>query len=408
MNEKRPRRVLFAIGDADWKYTRGKIRHLVERVAADERFEVSVATHAEEICGSFTGANVQSHYLPEQRMRLLPSHAIAMTDLMIRLTRGVVLPGSRLPLWKIMAMDDYLGSLDVVFHPSLPIEPAAVICPLMGVDNNTAATSHLYASMLLEAAKVQAPILGLEVSPLGNKQTLSPSLADYYGVKGEFSRSFVIKQELAPAPKTFVLPQTESYLLTCRNDPYLDDYLSEEKRLRERLGVDREQVTIFIPHNVAFIFETRQILRSLRALRFPFSVILRVDPNIARMGLKEREIARRAYREEIGSLPHVIIDEEGGWLWSLLLSDVVMSPACSVFTELASLYGKLTVICRGWEESSWQGDNLFFEPRPERAMNAVRAWVEKRIMARKSVGDILSCMLGMDQESEWKGAECGA
>ena len=52
MNDSSKPKVLFAIGDADWKYTRGKFLRLVERVAAEDDFEVTVASHDAEICAA--------------------------------------------------------------------------------------------------------------------------------------------------------------------------------------------------------------------------------------------------------------------------------------------------------------------------------------------------------------------
>lgn len=306
--------VLFAIGDADWKYTRGKIRHLVERVASENQWQVSVASHTEEICQACAGEHVQTLCLPGQRRPLSPHQTIAMTDLMIRLTHDVTLPHSRLALWKTMAVDDYLGSLDVFTYPPLSLKPDVVVYPLMGVDNNTADASHFYTAILLEARKARVPVLGLEVSPLGNRQTLGASLADYYGVKSELSRSFVLAQELATGEQTFVLSAEEQYLLTCREDQYLNDFFAQERLVRARLGIPEDHVVIFIPHGVAFVFEIRQILARLRVIGFPCSIVLRVDPNLARQGLKERDIVLKAYRDELNDLPHVVIDNEGGWL----------------------------------------------------------------------------------------------
>lgn len=385
--------VLFAIGDADWKYTRGKLRYLVERIAATGQWQVTVASHAEDICQAFAAEEVRAVYLPGQRLPLSPEQTVAMTDLMIRLTGDVMLPDSRLPFWKVIAMDDYLGSLDVFTYPPLAVRPDVVVYPLMGVDNNTAAAAHFYTNVLLEANKAQVPIVGLEVSPLGNRQTLGASLADYYAVKSEFSRSVVLAQEFAAAERTFIVPADEHYLLTTREDHYLSDFFEQEVGIRKRFGIPEGHVTVFIPHNVAFVFEIRRILASLRALPFPFSVILRVDPTLARQGLKEKDIAAKAYRDELSALPHAIIDDEGGWMWSLLLADVVIAPAWSVFTEIASSYDKLIVICHGWGDRGWLGDHFFVEPRPERAIHSVRGWVERRVLSRKSMTSILTTIV---------------
>lgn len=384
-------RVLFAVGDADWKYTRGKLARLARRLAA-EGFEVRVASHAEEIAAEAAAAGLESVTVPPETLSLTPEQSVAMTELMIRYTREVSLPGSGFALWKAMAMDDYLGALNVTVHPPLAEGFDAMLCPLMGVDNNTTAASHFYAAMLLEAKKRGAPVVGLEVSPLGNRQTLGASLADLYAVKSELSRSFLLGQELAREEGAFVLPELERYLLECREDPYLDGYLEQERALRERLGLAPQRVVVFVPHNVAFVHEVRRILGGLARLSAPLTVIVRADPNIARHGLSEREIVEKACAAQLRRLPHAVVDDAGGWLWPLLAADAVVAPAFSVFTELAASYGKLTVVCQPWVERRRAGENLLLEPDPERAALAVGEWAARRA-AQKSLGEIVAAAL---------------
>ena len=400
--------VRFAIGDADWKYSRGRFRRLVERVAAQELFHVSVVSHDPEICQAFTADGVEVLHSPGNRTTLNWAHAAAMTELMIKLTRDVTFPDSQLHLWKVTAMDDYLGSLDYVTHASLPGKPDVLVCPLMGIDNNSAAAAHLYASMLLEASRARIPVLGLEVSLLGNKQSLSASLADYFAVKSEFARNFVVQEELAPAERAFVLPSAETYLLTCRNDAFWDDFFAQEKQLRAQLGISGDHAVVFIPHHVACVYEIRELLRSLKSLPFPFTVLLRTDPNIARHGLKEREIAERVYRDEIAALPHVIVGDQGGWIWSLLLADVVLAPIHSIFTELGASYGKFTVVSRGRGDSEWLGENLLIEPEPRSAVNALRFWIDNHVHRRFSLAQILQSILSRRSASVTLEARDGA
>jgi hypothetical protein len=386
--ERRPK-VLFAVGDADWKYTRGKFRTLVRRVAARGQLDVSVASHDQEICDDFSTDGIVHHCLPASHLPLTAEHSVAMTELMIRLTRDIPFPGSRLAIWKVMAMDDYLGCVDVVEQPQLPLEPDLLVYPLMGVDNNSTAASRLYSSLLLRARRCKASVVGLEVSLLGNKQSLGAALADSYALKTDFARSFVLREKLAPAERAFVLPADESYLLTCRDDAYLNDFFAQEDSIRRKFHTPRDRVVILIPHHVAFVHEIRQLLAGLKALPFPITVILRADPNIARQGLKEREIATKVYRDEIAALPQVIVDDQGGWLWPLLLADAVLSPAHSVFTELAASYGKFTAVCQGWGESAWIGNHLYVEPRPAQAIRALCSWLEQYVLTRRCLSDIL-------------------
>jgi hypothetical protein len=385
--------VLFAIGDIDWRYARGKLRQMVEKVAAEGRWRVTVASPEEDICQAFTNGEVKTIHMPVKVMPHLPEHSIEMTDVMIRYTGDVSYPESRLPLWKTIALDDYMGCMSIAVFPPLPIKPDVLVYPLVGIDNSTASSSHFYTAMALEARKAGAPIVGLEVSPLGNRQTLAASLADYYAVKTEFSRSFLVAQELAPAERISILPSEESYLLTCRTDPFLDEYCQQEPLVRQRLGIAPGQVVVFVPHNVAFVYETRRILKSLQSLRFPVTIVLTVTPSVTRHSLTEKEIVEKSYREELKGLPNLVLDEAEGWLWTLLVSDVVLTPVCSVFTELAAFYGKLTIVSNAWGDRTWVGENLFVEPEAQRAMDLIHRWVEKRVLQRKKLSAVLDALL---------------
>ena len=58
-NSSKPK-VLFAIGDADWKYTRGKFLRLVERVAAEDSFAINIVSHDPKICQAFDAAGIEA------------------------------------------------------------------------------------------------------------------------------------------------------------------------------------------------------------------------------------------------------------------------------------------------------------------------------------------------------------
>jgi hypothetical protein len=393
---KKPR-ILFAIGDIDWKYTHGKLRHLVKRVADAASVEVAVASHDKDVCQAFDG-ELDNFHMPGAFPSAMPKQVAAMGQLMIRYTNEVMFPGTRFPLWKTMATDDYVGCFTAGTHPPLPFRPDVIVYPLMGIDNNTVEACHFYAAVAQEARTLGVPVLGLEVASLGNRQNLGASLADYYGVKTDFTRSFVEKHGLAPIENAFILPPLESYMLTCRADPFLDEYFPVEKRLREILKLPQGCVTVMIPHNVAFVYETRRILAGLSALRFPVDVVLAVTPDVARHSRKEREIAELVYRDEINRLPSVRIFEERGWRELLMLSDIVISPIFSVHSELGPQYGKLTIVSQAMGERAWIGENLYAEPEPERINQLIETWIERSLLQRKSVAAMIDTILARQHE----------
>ena len=143
---------------------------------------------------------------------------------MIRETAHVHIPGSQLPLWKVLAMDDFLCSLQLFgAQPSIPLAADAIIVPLMGIDNNTRASCGLYTWLVSQGRRKGIPVIGLEISPLGNKKkrvgaTLGRELFSWPGA-----------------------------------DDFTEAFLEMESKARTMLNIPEDRFIIVIPHHVAFL-----------------------------------------------------------------------------------------------------------------------------------------------------------
>ncbi|MCS6927683.1 MAG: hypothetical protein NZ578_17470, partial [Candidatus Binatia bacterium] len=159
--------VLFAVGDADHAYTEGKIWRLVHRLRAHTGWEVIGVTNAREVqvVGENLGLPVQHYEIESPGVSV--QERLWATDTMIRETADLLIPGSTLPLWKVLAMDDFLASLQLFgAQPTVSLTADLVIVPLMGVDNNTKGTAGLYTWLVAQARHQGVPVVALEVSPL--------------------------------------------------------------------------------------------------------------------------------------------------------------------------------------------------------------------------------------------------
>src|SRR5207253_8375139 len=184
------------------------------------------------------------------------------TDEMIRETADISIPGSDLLPWKVLAMDDFLSSLQLFGAiPTSSLEDAdAVIVPLMAVDNNTRATCGLYTWIVSEARRKGIPVIGLEVSPLGNKNTLSHLPADHYAVKSHWSKDFLVHEKLATPEQVSILKWEESYFLWPGRDEYTEAFLERDAKAREMLNIPWDEFVVLLPQHVAFLWEARKIL----------------------------------------------------------------------------------------------------------------------------------------------------
>jgi len=316
------------------------------------------------------------------------------TDEMIRETANVDIPGSHLPLWKVLAMDDFLSSLQLFgARPRDSLDAELIVVPLMAIDNNTRASCGLYTWMVSEARRKGIPSIGLEVSPLGNKNTISQLPADHYAVKNEWSKEFVVAEGLAPPERVSVLRWEESYCLWPGQDEYTEAYLEHETKMREMLNIPWNEFVILIPHHVAFLWEVRKILEVLAQVEFPFTVVIRVDSRTVRRQFPERQIVMESYGKEMRALRRVVIDERVGIGLLLQLADLVISPFAGTTTERATLCRKPTIICQALGQEGARGEFLYWEPEAEKIPRLIRSWREKGWLSRSRLAAIAAALI---------------
>jgi hypothetical protein len=106
-------------------------------------------------------------------------------------------------------------------QPKTDLGADAVIVPLMAVDNNTKGSCGLYTWLISEARRKNIPVVGFEVSPLGNKNTLSQLPADHYAVKSQWSKDFLLRQKVPRPQQVSVLRWEESFGRDATNTPKL-------------------------------------------------------------------------------------------------------------------------------------------------------------------------------------------
>src|ERR1043166_9528825 len=320
----RGKQVIFAVGDADFGYTEGKILRLAQRLKEQMDSNILVLTHDPETFEASKKLNLDARRVEIESPGVTVEERLQSTDEMIRQTADVTIPGSELLLWKVLAMDDFLSSLQLFGAiPTSELEDCeAVIVPLMAVDNNTRSTCGLYTWIVSEARRKNIPVIGLEVSPLGNKNTISQFAVDHYAVKTHWSKAFIVDEKLAPPDRVSVLKWEESYFLWPGNDDYTEAYLEHDAQAREMLNVPCDDFVALLPHHVGFLWEARKILEGLAQTGIPTHVIIRVDPRTTRRHLPERDIVLQTYGKEIRSLHHVVIDERIGVGLLLQVADI--------------------------------------------------------------------------------------
>ncbi|HVO96111.1 MAG TPA: hypothetical protein VMT22_24865, partial [Terriglobales bacterium] len=156
--------VMFGVGDADLGYSETKILRLADRLRLRGEWHVKVATHDRETLEAAKKLGLDTQFIAIESPGVTMDDRLRSTDEMIRETANIDIPGSTLPLWKVLAMDDFLSSLQLFgAQPTATIDADVVVAPVMAVDNNTRQSCGLYTWMAAEAKRKGIPVVGLEV-----------------------------------------------------------------------------------------------------------------------------------------------------------------------------------------------------------------------------------------------------
>jgi hypothetical protein len=394
-------RIIFAGGDADVGYTEGKLWRLARRLKDQLGWKIIGVSHDRNALAEAQKLKLETQYIPIESPGVTVAERLQATDEMIRMTADINIPGSHLPLWKVLAMDDFLASLQLYrAQPVMDVRADAIVVPIMAIDNNTRGSCGLYTWLMSEGRRNGIPVLGLEVSPMGNKNTLCHLPADHYAVKSEWSKEFLVRQQLAEPDQISVLRWEESYQLWPGKDDFAEAFSEHEATARTILGVPWDEPVILIPHHVAFGWEVRRILRALATLDFTPRVVIRVDSRTVRRHFHEREIVLESYGDEIRALPHVIIDERVGIGLLLQLADLVIAPFAGTATERASLCRKPAIICQSMGHEGWQSEFTYWEPQPEKLPALIHSWRERGWLKRKRCARIVAQLVGSNTRAQ--------
>lgn len=392
-------RLLFALGDAEYLSTDQKGWRFVARLRQQLGCEIVGATNEQWVADEAKAQGLDCLVYPFNSPGVTIAQRLNAIDTMINKTKDMMIPGSALPIWKILALDDFAGSL--LLHGAQPsaFPPCdGVVLPIMGVDNNTKGGCGLYVWLLSEARKLKLPTISLEVSPLGNKQTMSYLPTTAYGVKSAFARQCLIQYGV-PAAQIALVNPTDVYLLSPDKREYEEAFLAHEAQARELLHIDRRQFVVVIPHHVAFLWEIKHLLRAIiQALQGQtYSVVMKADPNLVRRQYTEVDIAAKVYEEEIKQIPHCVIDTQIGHALLFQLADMVLSPLPSVRLDWVTRVGTPLIICQAAGIAGWETLTTCWEPDPTKIPAVIRSFAEAGLFRKRAATVVESVMVWEQQ-----------
>ena len=378
-------RLLFALGDPDYMSSDTKAWRLALRLKQQLGCELIGVTNEEWVAAEARKLGLDCLVYPFSGTGVTIAQRLESIDRMIAATKNITIPGSDLHIWRILALDDFAGSL--LLYGSIPTAlPVCdmILMPLMGVDNNTKGACGLYVWLTSEAQKQKIPIIGIEFSPLGNKQTMSLLPCSAYAVKSAFARHCLIEHGYAPG-QIALLNHADAYLISSNKDEYTEAFLQQEPTMRDILKIDRRQFVVVIPHHVGFLWEVKQLLRAiLTAFQGQtYSVVMKADPNLVRRQYTEVDIVRVVYAEEIAQFPLFCIDTQIGFALLIQMADLILAPLSMVLLNVATHTGIPMILSQAAGKQGWESVSTVWESDPQQIPGIIRGFMEAGLFQRR-------------------------
>ena len=370
----------------------------IQRLQVKGGHEIEVFTDSKDIGADLYKLDVKAKALDIDASGSFIISRLKTTDELIKQTGTLTVGEYDLPLWKLLALDDFVGS-QILLGAKLPstIEGDFVIVPMMCVDNNSKEASAIYTWLITEARKKGIPTCGVEVSPIGNKNTMSQLPCDYYLVKTPWEKRFMVSEGLARADQVFVLRWEEVYLLQHEGIAYPEAFMVKEEEMRGLLGgIPSDQVVILIPHHVAFSYESQKLIGAIPEMGFDpekLTVVIRVEPRTTRRQYSEKELVTKAYGKELSRLKRVVIDERIGTGLLLQLADLVLATNGNIVTEFSNFAQTPTLIYQSMHRSSCQGEFIVWVSDAEAIPAVVNGWREDFALNRVSAAQAINSMI---------------
>ncbi|MCX6355558.1 MAG: hypothetical protein NTZ78_11750 [Candidatus Aureabacteria bacterium] len=374
--------VSFACSAFEWNYTQGKVLSFLKSLESQLSCGVQVLTDIEEIKESAVRAGFES--------RLIPQHADgkAMPDRLkeARDSLGDLnVPGSDLPMWKVMVYDRLPWLLwHDIYDSTHDLRFGSLITPINPC-------SCFYSALLKEARKQKAVAVGVQFAEIKSRYLFGlAALYDYYLVKSGGEREFLISNKIAPGGNILVMDREERYLISPFQDPLYDSWREKQYKIRGDMGLGEDNLVVVIPFHPRYEWELRSMMRSIGEMpNDTICVIIKCQRQ--RIGtLYEKEELCKIYSSEMKKIRNIkIIEEELSVAETIFLADALLSPCFSDFVEYAAHYGRQIAIFDPWRTVAGDASGVQVMDAPGQIEGVIEAWQRDKMKERRRLRDLI-------------------
>ncbi len=234
----------------------------------------------------------------------------------------------------VLLLDDLGGGNVLQLVPDLePYKGAgAVVVQIPTPLGSSDAEEKVFQAVIVWARQNRIPVIGYELLPLDTRWTLTASLVDAVVVRSLESAVHLRQQGLSAPVR--IMPLYEATLFSPIPGAFHISGLKAAYHYRNRYNIPAERTILYIPHNVAMIYEYRILMQIIQPMASHLHLMFGFGRDQVRGSHTQQELIKTVCENELSKFAsHSFHDLASPW--EMLLADRVLACAACFQTSLA-------------------------------------------------------------------------
>ncbi|MBF0472747.1 MAG: hypothetical protein HQK93_03305 [Nitrospirae bacterium] len=257
----------------------------------------------------------------------------------IQRTIDIKIPNTNLPFWKVTAFDDFRGHIVPHSYRTPNMKYDLILVPLPSFEDPMPDIDDIFYTHLFSEAKSRGvKIVFFQLFPVHTAPMLFLRFGDYYILRSEFERDFLIKKGLELSKIRLLTHPIDRYLTSLIADPYMDMVL-------DRVSEERDTLNISLINHAKYRPQIREVLSLLNSMKVKLTLNF-IKRNYTVRNLSETEIVKEIIDQELTNKKTININltDTTTMAKSVMTADIIISPFFLNALNLAVTYDKTAII----------------------------------------------------------------
>ncbi len=199
----------------------------------------------------------------------------------------------------VLLIDDLGGGniIQTTLDMKLPEKTHGIVLQIPTPLGSSEAEERVYQAAVMWARHNRIPAIGYELLPLDTKWSLAPSLPD--GVITRTLESFLHLKEVLGHRNLWLLPHYEASILSSVSTSFNINGAKAAYHFRSHYQIPESRTVLYIPHNVAMIYEYQKLLRIIAPMGDQLHLMFSFGEDQVRGAHTQKEMIDIIYKNEL-------------------------------------------------------------------------------------------------------------